>query len=99
MSSSFLPVTSPRICAVVTVTTLLLFGHVTLLCETFLCIKLSEGPVQLMSVRSTSTQYDSDSTSRGRSGPERHFAPRREIHTETEAGIGVLKPQCQFKWV
>ena len=29
----------------VTVTTLLLFGHVTLLCRKFLCIKLSEGPV------------------------------------------------------
>ena len=29
----------------VTVTTSLLFGHVTLLCITFLCIKLSEGPL------------------------------------------------------
>ena len=31
----------------VTVTTLLLFGPVMLLCGTFLCISLSEGPVQL----------------------------------------------------
>ena len=31
----------------VTVTTLLLFGHVTLLCGKFLFIKLSEGPVEL----------------------------------------------------
>ena len=30
----------------VTVTALLLFGHVTLICGTFLFIKLSEGPVQ-----------------------------------------------------
>ena len=49
---------SPRISAVFfssyklpktfTVTTLLLFGHVTLLCGTFLYIQLSEGPVQLL---------------------------------------------------
>ena len=32
---------------IVIVTTLLLFGHVMLLCGTFLCICLSEGPVQL----------------------------------------------------
>ena len=31
----------------ITVTALLLFGHDMLLCGTFLCIKLSEGPVQL----------------------------------------------------
>ena len=34
-------------CQRVTVMTLLLFGHVTLLCGKFLFIKLSEGPVQL----------------------------------------------------
>ena len=41
----------------VTVTTLLLFGSVTLLCGTFLCIKLSEGSVQL-----TDHQIDTPST-------------------------------------
>ena len=37
----------PHICCQVTVTMLLLFGHLTLLCGKFLFIKLSEEPVQI----------------------------------------------------
>ena len=41
----------------VTVTTLLLFGHVTSLCGKFLCIKLIKGPVKITAVRSTRPWY------------------------------------------
>ena len=101
-----------------TVTTLLLLGHVMLLCGTFLCIKLSDGPVQLTDrpidtppIRTAGSSihtgsvlqlHSPDTTSRGRSWPERNLTPRRlqEIHTETEAGNWRTKaaPKIQCEW-
>ena len=88
----------------VTVTTLLLFGNVTLLCGTFLCIKdPSDRPAPDMRSRLIRSHwFGPDTTSRGVSGPERNFTPRRlwEIHTETEAGNwrakAAPKSQCEM---
>ena len=86
----------------VTVTTLLLFGHVTLPCGTFLFILLSEGPVLLLDclIDTPSTraaglsihtglvyQYClSDATFRGVTALERKFTPRCLRDIHTEGG-------------
>ena len=84
---------------------LLLFGPVTLLCGTFLCIWLSEGPVQLSdcttdtpSLRAsglsvhTGTAHQKcspDTTSRGGSAPEWNFPPLHIWNFHTEEGAEI----------
>ena len=80
----------PHICCQVTVTMLLLFGLVTLLCGKFLFIKLSEEPVQISGCtidRPWSrpvglVKYRPDTTSRGGSVPEQNFLAASETFAQ-----------------